>query len=62
LYIRVLEKMSSEFFEVMCFKCPERKGVADFLQEVSDPAESRLLHVGTLNFQLTLFSEITDYI
>lgn len=24
-----------EFFEFMGFKCPERKGVADFLQEVS---------------------------
>ena len=24
-----------EFFESMGFKCPERKGVADFLQEVS---------------------------
>jgi ABC-type multidrug transport system ATPase subunit len=24
-----------EFFEHMGFKCPERKGVADFLQEVS---------------------------
>ena len=23
-----------EFFETMGFKCPERKGVADFLQEV----------------------------
>lgn len=36
-----------KFFEVMGFKCPERKGVADFLQEVSDPAEHSLLHVGT---------------
>jgi ABC-type multidrug transport system ATPase subunit len=26
-----------EFFESMGFKCPERKGVADFLQEVSVP-------------------------
>jgi ABC-type multidrug transport system ATPase subunit len=25
-----------EFFELMGFKCPERKGVADFLQEVSE--------------------------
>ena len=24
-----------EFFEIMGFKCPKRKGVADFLQEVS---------------------------
>ena len=29
-----------EFFEAMGFKCPERKGVADFLQEVSIPKES----------------------
>lgn len=26
-----------EFFESMGFKCPERKGVADFLQEVKPP-------------------------
>ena len=26
-----------EFFESMGFKCPERKGVADFLQEVGFP-------------------------
>ena len=26
-----------EFFESLGFKCPERKGVADFLQEVSTP-------------------------
>lgn len=25
-----------EFFETMGFKCPERKGVADFLQEVNE--------------------------
>ena len=25
-----------EFFEYMGFKCPERKGVADFLQEVTN--------------------------
>ena len=24
-----------EFFEFMGFKCPERKGIADFLQEVT---------------------------
>lgn len=28
-----------EFFERMGFKCPERKGVADFLQEVSSYLE-----------------------
>ena len=26
-----------DFFEFMGFKCPERKGVADFLQEVRFP-------------------------
>lgn len=35
-----------EFFETVGFKCPERKGVADFLQEVSDPPESLLLMLG----------------
>lgn len=29
-----------EFFESMGFKCPERKGVADFLQEVLSLCES----------------------
>lgn len=29
-----------EFFELMGFKCPERKAVADFLQEVSCSLES----------------------
>jgi ABC-type multidrug transport system ATPase subunit len=28
-----------EFFESVGFKCPERKGVADFLQEVAPPSE-----------------------
>jgi ABC-type multidrug transport system ATPase subunit len=28
-----------EFFEFMGFKCPKRKGVADFLQEVPLPSE-----------------------
>jgi ABC-type multidrug transport system ATPase subunit len=28
-----------DFFQTVGFKCPERKGVADFLQEVSDPPE-----------------------
>jgi ABC-type multidrug transport system ATPase subunit len=47
-----------EFFEDIGFKCPERKGVADFLQEVSDSAEPSLLHVGTSNIHLTLFPVI----
>jgi ABC-type multidrug transport system ATPase subunit len=39
-----------EFFEFVGFKCPERKGVADFLQEVPtlvllSPSD---VHVGTL--------------
>lgn len=45
-----------EFFEYMGFRCPERKGVADFLQEVSH----FLLHIICLllqeNSKLTLFS------
>ena len=32
-----------EFFESMGFKCPERKGVADFLQEVIPVLESHFL-------------------
>ena len=35
-----------EFFEAVGFKCPERKGVANFLQEVSDPPEFLLLMLG----------------
>lgn len=32
-----------EFFEHMGFKCPERKGVADFLQEVNLASDSLFL-------------------
>ncbi|GJN19304.1 hypothetical protein PR202_gb06566 [Eleusine coracana subsp. coracana] len=32
-----------EFFEVMGFKCPERKGVADFLQEVTSRKDQPVL-------------------
>jgi ABC-type multidrug transport system ATPase subunit len=38
-----------EFFEFVGFKCPERKGVADFLQEVPLPSE-------LIFFFLTCFS------
>ena len=38
-----------EFFEAVGFRCPERKGVADFLQEVCDTQELSVLHVGTRN-------------
>ena len=34
-----------EFFESMGFKCPERKGVADFLQEVSQSLPFHALYV-----------------
>jgi hypothetical protein len=34
-----------EFFEAMGFRCPDRKGVADFLQEVSDMGEYDLVYV-----------------
>ena len=34
-----------EFFEATGFRCPDRKGVADFLQEVSDMGECHLLYV-----------------
>ncbi|PKA53837.1 Putative pleiotropic drug resistance protein 7 [Apostasia shenzhenica] len=35
-----------EFFESMCFKCPERKGVADFLLEVTSRKDQRQYWVG----------------
>ncbi|RWW17727.1 hypothetical protein GW17_00018334 [Ensete ventricosum] len=35
-----------EFFESMGFKCPERKGVADFLQEVEFAEAFHSFHVG----------------
>jgi ABC-type multidrug transport system ATPase subunit len=41
-----------EFFESMGFKCPERKGVADFLQEVS----SFLFMFLTFDHKITLSS------
>ena len=34
--------MVPDFFEALGFRCPERKGEADFLQEVGSPAASRL--------------------
>jgi ABC-type multidrug transport system ATPase subunit len=52
-----------EFFEDIGFKCPERKGVADFLQEVSDPAEPNLLHVRTLEHPSHIVPcDVTGYI
>ena len=36
-----------EFFESMGFRCPERKGVADFLQEVS---ANRFVDFGNFSF------------
>lgn len=33
-----------EFFESMGFRCPERKGVADFLQGVGPPQYSPSIH------------------
>ncbi|KAK6129780.1 hypothetical protein DH2020_036487 [Rehmannia glutinosa] len=41
LFIRVLEKMCYTFFESMGFKCPARKGVADFLQEVTSKKDQQ---------------------
>ena len=40
-----------EFFEGCGFKCPERKGIADFLQEVGHPAYINLCW--TTEFELT---------
>ncbi|KAF5935859.1 hypothetical protein HYC85_026988 [Camellia sinensis] len=41
LFIRVPVKHVLGFFEQMGFKCPERKGVADFLQEVTSKKDQR---------------------
>ncbi|KAA8541855.1 hypothetical protein F0562_023007 [Nyssa sinensis] len=41
LCIRVPAKQVLEFFESMGFKCPERKGVADFLQEVTSKKDQK---------------------
>lgn len=49
-----------EFFESMGFRCPERKGVADYLQEVSSPTTFLFLmkHIYTLwnTYQDYMFS------
>lgn len=42
-----------EFFESMGFRCPERKGVADFLQEVGLPLES-FFHLSGVTLSLDL--------
>lgn len=39
-----------EFFELMGLKCPERKGVADFLQEVSFKIKKRFVVQSTWLF------------
>lgn len=45
-----------EFFEFMGFKCPERKAVADYLQEVSEKLLFHTLHVNIPNlFLLSTF-------
>ncbi|KAL6010130.1 hypothetical protein ACLOJK_000561 [Asimina triloba] len=38
-----------EFFEMMGFRCPERKGVADFLQEVLPLTQSVVIHPSPLS-------------
>ena len=43
-----------EFFEYMGFKCPERKGVADFLQEVIHILTQNILLVPQFIFQKRL--------
>ncbi|KAL6139107.1 hypothetical protein ACLB2K_064384 [Fragaria x ananassa] len=42
-----------EFFEDCGFKCPERKGVADFIQEASELQHMMFLHFCILKQQLT---------
>ncbi|KAF5198941.1 Abc transporter g family member [Thalictrum thalictroides] len=41
-----------EFFETMGFKCPERKGVADFLQELSQILRTTILYSSCFYFLL----------
>ncbi|WRX34811.1 ABC transporter-like [Theobroma cacao] len=41
-----------EFFEYMGFKCPERKGVADFLQEVNSNVHHTFFQVFLVNIQV----------
>ncbi|KAK1358249.1 hypothetical protein POM88_051505 [Heracleum sosnowskyi] len=41
-----------EFFETMGFKCPERKGVADFLQEVTSKKDQKQYWYGISNREL----------
>lgn len=43
-----------EFFESLGFACPERKGVADFLQEVTSRKDQKVLLQ-----QLWLFAYLT---
>jgi ABC-type multidrug transport system ATPase subunit len=47
-----------EFFESTGFKCPNRKGVADFLQEVSVIVSSLIFvkRLYNLYFSITLFA------
>ena len=42
-----------EFFEFMGFKCPERKGVADFLQEVNAALTFMRSASSSINLRLT---------
>lgn len=38
-----------EFFESLGFACPERKGVADFLQEVTSRKDQKVRGLGMTN-------------
>uniref|UniRef100_A0A5K1GUT8 ABC transporter family G domain-containing protein n=1 Tax=Nymphaea colorata TaxID=210225 RepID=A0A5K1GUT8_9MAGN len=45
-----------EFFESMGFKCPERKGVADFLQEVTSKKDQD--NTGVIKMHPTAMSQL----
>ncbi|CAH1435800.1 unnamed protein product [Lactuca virosa] len=48
-----------EFFELMGFKCPERKGVPDFLQEVTSPKDQQQYFFNP--DQIYRFTPITEF-
>ena len=51
------------FFESQGFRCPPRKGVADFLQEVTSPKDqAQYWCVATMNSNLHDFLALLSYI
>ncbi|KAL8154454.1 hypothetical protein V2J09_012214 [Rumex salicifolius] len=50
-----------EFFECMGFKCPERKGVADFLQEVTSKKDQEQYWSRTTNQQPYTYISVPEF-